>query len=173
VEDLVPKSHLGDFQMRKPVGGRAKQAVSGLGWATYIIGLLLVTAALLQVLFQGFAPPVFASLCVGLLFLFAGRILAVGIGASSRGAETAGSDSHSIKLGAWQTLTSLGWIIDVVGLVVLWVGITVAITVRVSDAASLGIIGLGLLLLLVGTTAAIAGRRLARRASHLPTPVKS
>jgi hypothetical protein len=141
----------------------ARQGLSGLGWATNIVGVLLVAGALLQALFQGFGAAALVAFVVGVLLLFVGWMLLIGTEPSDPGGQTA-LQARSLKRGAGRLVSSLGLAIDAVGVVIFGLGIALATDVRL-DLGSLVIMGIGLALLLVGTSAVVAGRRASRRAT--------
>ena len=141
--------------MKRSATSKRMQALSGVGWAASLLGLLLMSGALLDAS---------AALFVVTLFLvFAGRTLAIATQGSSRTGRTFALGSRTMRRGIFQTLFGSGWVIGAMGLYVLSLGIVFASSTRVGLGA-LPVMGLGLLLLILGTAAVISGQRLARRA---------
>ena len=101
------------------------------------------------------------ALVVGVLLLLVGWALLTGTERSTQGAPSA-LQARSLIWGRF--VSSLGGAVDAVGAVIFGLGIAVATEVRL-DLGSFAIMGIGLVFLLVGTSAVVAGRRTSRRAT--------
>ena len=139
--------------MKKSATSKRMQALSGVGWTASLLGLLLMSAALLD-----FSA---ALLGVALFLVFAGRTLCNATQGSSRRGRTFALGSRTMKRGIFQTLFGSGWLIGAMGLYVLSLGIVFAASIRM-DLGALAVMGLGLLLLILGTAAVVVGRRALR-----------
>jgi NADH:ubiquinone oxidoreductase subunit 3 (subunit A) len=148
------------MQGRTKRGGM--QALSGLGWALSIIGLLVLTIALVQAVFVALAAARLAEAGMGLLLLIAGHVLVIVGRRSSWDDRESAFASTSISREASRIIFTVSWIVNAVGLVILGLGVGLLVGVHLGTGA-LAVIGLGVTFLVVGVSGIVVARWWARR----------